>query len=191
MFRSIGHNLARLGDFSGRESRALYWPYTIAVFLLAMLAGMLMMVPVMMDMMRRIALYLQAHPEGFPKPAPGQPPAFPPELMPDMGRMLVPLAIVNLVSVLFYAAATVRRLHDRDRTGWWAALPLPFQLLGVLIGPQAMAAMMHPAASPSPVAMLSSLNSLLYWGTFIYLIVLLAGEPTRGPNRFGEPPDLS
>jgi uncharacterized membrane protein YhaH (DUF805 family) len=191
MFRSIGYNLARLADFSGRESRRLYWPYAIAVFFLAMLAALMLMVPVMTAMMGRLGAYLQAHPEGFPKPAPGQPPAFPPELMPDMASILVPLAIVNLVSVLFYAAATVRRLHDRDRTGWWAALPLPFQLLGALIGPRAMAAMMHPAAAPSPVATLSSLNSLLYWAAFIYLIVLLAGEPSPGPNRFGEAPGVS
>jgi uncharacterized membrane protein YhaH (DUF805 family) len=191
MFRSIGYNLARLTDFSGRESRGLYWPYAISVFVLAMLAGLLLMVPVMTDMMERMVLYMQAHPEGLPKPAPGQPPVFPPELMPDIGRMIVPLAIVNLVSLLFYAAATVRRLHDRDRTGWWAALPLPFQLLGVLIGPRAMEAMLHPGAAPSPLATLSSLNSLLYWAAFIYLIVLLAGEATKGPTRFGEPPALS
>ena len=187
MFRSIGYNLARLARFSGRESRGLFWPYAITVFVLGMLASLLLFVPVMMDMMTRIAAYVQTHPEGLPKSAPGQPPVLPPELMPDMGAMLMPLAIVNLLSLLLYAAATVRRLHDRDRSGWWAALPLPFQLVGMLIGPQAMAAMMHPTGSPSPLAMLSSLNSLAYWAAFIFLIVLLAGEPTRGPNRFGDP----
>lgn len=187
MFRSIGYNLARLGNFSGRESRGLYWPYAISVFVLGMVAGLLLFVPVMMDMMTRIMSYTQAHPEGLPKPVPGQPPALPPELMPDMSGMFVPMAVVNLVTLLLYAAATVRRLHDRDRSGWWAALPLPFQLIGLAIGPRVMAAMMHRPATPSPLTMLSSLASLAYWAAFIVLIVILAGEPTRGPNRFGDP----
>jgi uncharacterized membrane protein YhaH (DUF805 family) len=187
MFRSIGYNLARLATFSGRESRALYWPYAIAVFVLGMVAGLVLFVPVMMDMMTRIAAYVQTHPEGFPKPAPGQPPVLPPELMPDFTAMLVPMAIVNVVTLLLYAAATVRRLHDRDRSGWWAALPLPFQLIGMLIGPRAVAAMLHPGGPPSPLAMLSSLNSLAYWAAFLVLVVILCGESTRGANRFGEP----
>jgi len=187
MLRSIGYNLARLASFSGRESRALFWPYAITVFVLGMIAGLLLFVPVMMDMMARIVAYAQTHPEGLPKPAPGQPPVLPPELMPDMSGMILPGAIVNLVTLLLYAAATVRRLHDRDRSGWWAALPLPFQIVGTLAAPSAMAAFMHPTGTPSPIAMLSSLNSLAYWGAFIFLIVLLAGEPTRGPNRFGDP----
>jgi uncharacterized membrane protein YhaH (DUF805 family) len=187
MFRSIGYNLARLANFSGRESRGLFWPYAITVFVLGMVAGLLLFVPVMMDMMSRIAAYAQAHPEGLPKPAPGQIQVLPPELMPDMGAMFVPMAVVNLLTLLLYAAATVRRLHDRDRSGWWAALPLPFQLAGLLIAPRAMAAMLHPGAPPSPLAMLGSLNSLAYWAVFIVLIVILAGEPSRGPNRFGDP----
>jgi uncharacterized membrane protein YhaH (DUF805 family) len=187
MFRSIRYNLARLADFSGRESRALYWPYAATVFVLAMIIGLLLMVAPMMDMMWRMADYVQAHPGGLPTPAPGQPPALPPELMPDFGSVMVPMAIVNLVSLLLYAAATVRRLHDRDWSGWWAALPLPFQLAGILVGREAMAAMLHPGAAPSPLVMLSSLNSLGYWGAFIFLVVILVGEPGRGPNRFGDP----
>lgn len=186
MFKAIGYNLARLAVFSGRESRRLFWPYAATVFVLCMLVGMLLMIPVMMDAMHRMMAYLQAHPEGLPKPAPGQPPVLPPELMPDMNAILVPLAVLNLVSLLFYAAATVRRLHDRDRSGWWALLPVPFQLLGMLTGPRAMSAMLRPGAEPSPMVQLSSLNSLAYWAAFIFLIVLLAGEPTRGSNRFGE-----
>jgi len=187
MFRSIGYNLARLARFSGRESRALFWPYALTVLVLGMVAGMLLFVPLVMDMVTRMAAYVQTHPEGLPKPAPGQVPTFPPELMPDFGAMMVPMAVVNLVTLLLYAAATVRRLHDRDRSGWWAALPLPFQLVGTLIAPRAMSAMMHPNAGPSPATMLSGLNSLAYWGVFIFLIVLLAGESTPGPNRYGDP----
>jgi uncharacterized membrane protein YhaH (DUF805 family) len=187
MFRSIGHNLARLADFSGRESRALFWPYVVTVFFVATLAALLLMVPVMMDMMTRIVAYVQAHPEGLPQPAPGQPPVLPPELMPDMGAILAPMAIVGLASLLLYAAATVRRLHDCDRSGWWAALPLPFQAVAMAVGPQVLAAMMRPGAGSSSLVTLSSLNSLAYWAAFIFLIVILCGEPTRGPNRFGDP----
>jgi uncharacterized membrane protein YhaH (DUF805 family) len=187
MFRSIGYNLARLARFSGRESRSLFWPYAITVFVLGMIVGLLLFVPVMMDMMTRTMAYVQAHPEGLPKPAPGQMQALPPELMPDIRPMILPGLIANAVTLLLYAAAAVRRLHDRDRSGWWAALPLPFQVVGALVAPSAVAAFTHPSGSPSPIAMLSSLNSLAYWAAFIFLIVLLAGEPTPGPNRFGDP----
>ena len=185
---SIGYNLARLLAFSGRESRRLYWPYAITVFLAGMVAGLVLMVPVMMDMWSHMVAYIQQHPEGLPKPAPGQPPVLPRELMPDFGQLRVPLGILNLVSLFLYAAATVRRLHDRDRAGWWALLPVPFQVAGFLAGPAALRAMTEGGGAPSLLSALSGINSLLYWLAFILLIVMLAGEGTRGPNRFGEAP---
>src|SRR5947209_12409581 len=143
IFTSIRHNLANLFRFSGRESRALFWPYAIAVFLAAMAAGILLFIPVMTDMMTRIMDYARAHPEGLPRAAPGQPPVLPPELMPDMSMMAVPMLIVNVAMILLLAAAAVRRLHDRDKTGWWAALPLPFHIVAAVIGPAAAKAMTH------------------------------------------------
>jgi uncharacterized membrane protein YhaH (DUF805 family) len=189
--RSLGYNLARLFDFSGRETRRLFWPYTITVFVLTIIVDMLLFVPVMMQTMQRMAAYVQAHPEGIPQPAPGQPPVLPPELFPDIGSVLIPMVGVSVVAMFLYAAAVVRRLHDCGRTGWWAALPVPFMLAGIALAPRAMDAVMHPGEAPSLWSTLGSLNSLVSWGVWILLIVFLAAQGETGPNRFGEPPELN
>lgn len=75
-------------------------------------------------------------------------------------------------------AVTVRRLHDADRTGWWAALPLtPFLLAFVVIPmsddlPDAAAMGIGTSALAAPLA----------------LFVLLGWKGTTGRNRFGEDP---
>lgn len=191
IFASIRYNLANLVRFSGRESRGLFWPYAIAVFLLGIAVGILLLVPIMVDTMTRAVAYAQAHPGGFPQPVPGQPPALPPELMPDMTRMMVPMMIVNLLGILLLAAAAVRRLHDRDMSGWWAALPIPFHIISALIAP-AVARQMTQAMTTfpprqSPLMLVSTLNGAFALLALVILVVLLVGESTRGPNRFGDP----
>lgn len=183
---SIRHNLANLLRVSGRDSRALFWPYAIAIFLLSIAAYILLFVPVMMDMMTRIAAYAQAHPEGLPNGASGQPPVLPPELMPDLGRMAIPSAMVGIAAILLLGAAVVRRLHDRGKPGWWGALPLPFRIVGLLIGPAAAKTMTTYPPTPSPLVMLGSLNGLCSLVATIVLIVMLAGETLRGPNAPGD-----
>jgi uncharacterized membrane protein YhaH (DUF805 family) len=185
IFASIRYNLANLLRFSGRDSRAIFWPYAIAVFLTSMAVDILLFIPVMTDTMQRMMIYVRDHPEGFPQPAPGQIQALPPGLMPDMSRIFVPTTIVSIVSLLLLAAAVVRRLHDRDRSGWWGGLPLPFQAVGLVAAPAMMKAMTDFPSRPLPLTMWTSLNSLFFWCAFILLIVLLAGEGTKRPNRFG------
>ena len=190
IFASIRHNLANLFRFSGRDSRALFWPYAITIFLLAILAGILLFIPVMTEMMTRAMDYARTHPGGLPRTAPGQPPVLPPELMPDMSAMIVPGLIVNLVAILLLAAAAVRRLHDCDRTGWWAALPLPFHVVAAVIGPAAAKGMTDAMTTypphRSPLMMLSSLNSACSLLALLVLVILLVAEGTKGPNRFGD-----
>jgi uncharacterized membrane protein YhaH (DUF805 family) len=99
----------------------------------------------------------------------------------------VPMALVNLVFVLLLAAAVVRRLHDCDRTGLWALLPVPFMALGQLKAPQ-MTAMFTGGLPDERMMSLMMLNSLFYWIALIALIILLVLEGTNGPNRFGPDP---
>ena len=187
IFTSIRYNLVNLLRFSGRESRALFWPYAIAVFLLEIVAAILLFIPVMSDMMTRMMDYARTHPEGLPHGAPGQPAALPPELMPDMSMMIVPMLIVNLLGTVLLIAAGVRRLHDCDRTGWWVALPLPFRVIGAAIGPAAAKTMMTYPPQRSPLFMVSSLNGACSLLALVAFVILLIGESTGGPNRFGDP----
>jgi uncharacterized membrane protein YhaH (DUF805 family) len=187
MLQSIRHNMANLLRFSGRDNRASFWPWAIAVYLLSMLLGFLFVLPLIGEMMQGMIDYAQTHPQGFPPPQPGKLP-FPPELMPDFGRLAVPLGLVQLLTTFLWSAAAVRRLHDRDRSGWWAAIFLPFQLAGIALGPAAMRAMLTGAAEPTALQRAASLNTACYWIAFIGLLVLLAGDGTPGPNRYGDPP---
>jgi uncharacterized membrane protein YhaH (DUF805 family) len=98
--------------------------------------------------------------------------------------------VVSAVTVLLLFAAVVRRLHDRGRTGWWAALPLLFEITGLALAPYVFRHMTDLAANPN-FALLSSLNGLAYWAALIVLIVMLAGEGENGPNRFGPDPRAS
>jgi uncharacterized membrane protein YhaH (DUF805 family) len=185
---SIGHNLRNLVRFSGRDSPGLFWPYAIAIFVLSMVASLAVTIPMMNDMFARIMDYMRRHPEGLPEPIPGQAPTLPPELMPDMSMLALPMAIVTLTAIALLASAAVRRLHDRGRTGWWAAIPLPFQAAGLAIAPAALESFGAATAGPSPLLLVSSLNSACYWIAFLALVVMLVGDGTKGPNRFGPDP---
>jgi uncharacterized membrane protein YhaH (DUF805 family) len=46
-------------------------------------------------------------------------------------------------------------------------------------------AMFSPTPEDARLYQLSMLNSLPVWGMLIWLIVLLAGEGTKGANRYG------
>ena len=150
-----------------------------------MVVHILLMVPVMVDMFVRIQEFALNNPDRLPQAAPGDVLAFPPGLMPDFGAVATPMAIVTLVMIALLFSAVVRRLHDRDRSGWWGALPLPFQMAGLAMAPAMFAQMTNMPQLDGRLFMASSLNSAFYWIAVIFLLVLLVGEGTRGPNRFG------
>lgn len=187
---SIRYNLACLIRFSGRDPRGRFWPYAIFIYALSVVAGILLFIPVLFDMFVRMQRFLVEHPEGLPATAgPYDPaaPALPPELMPDLSVVLVPMTLVGVLAMLLLAAAIVRRLHDRDRSGWWALLPVPSIIAGQLMAPRAAA--MLGGTPPDPGVMLPVLlNNLVYWITFIALIVMLARAGTEGGNRYGPDP---
>lgn len=72
---------------------------------------------------------------------------------------------------------TIRRLHDFDQTGWWAAGPFAAGLLGGV----AMVAL--PLLAPVLQAVL-----LVASVAFTAFVGFMPGD--KGPNRFGEPQPL-
>jgi uncharacterized membrane protein YhaH (DUF805 family) len=94
---------------------------------------------------------------------------------------LVPLLLIVPV-VAAAIALSIRRLHDRNRSGWWI-LPFslgPYLLLGAahLLGEHGSAGLL--AALPLSLGGLA----LAVWAW----IELGFRRGTRGPNRFGLPP---
>ena len=187
IFASIRHNFAGLARFSGRDTRRLFWPYAIFLFLLSTFAGLVFGAFIMADMFVRMERYLIAHPEGLPPPAPGQP-QLPLELMPDLSGIKLPSMIMQILLVLLLAAAVARRLHDRDRTALWGLMPLPFMAIGMANMDSAFA-LASGQGPPTGFQALLIATSPLYWIALIALVVMLAGEGTKGPNRFGPEPE--
>ena len=183
---SIGHNLRNLARFSGRDTRAQFWPWAIAVFIGATIATMAVIVPILLETM--IAFQQLIHQPVDPKtgvyPPPIEPDAFL-NLMPDFARLQIPFAAINAIAGLLLAAAVARRLHDRDKSGFWGLIPVPFFIIGALLMPQAV--QFGTQVEPGPLPVIASLNSALTWVAFIGLIVVLVGESTPGPNRYGDP----
>jgi len=93
---------------------------------------------------------------------------------------LFPQIVAGLIGAVFawlYAAASIKRLHDRNRSGWWM---LPFL---VAIGHRDHVAAWFGDSSPARWIGLA-LHIVSFWG--IVEFYFLRG--TSGPNRFGPDP---
>ena len=186
IFASIRHALANLLRFSGRDSRAIFWPYAAVVTLFDLAAALALIVWILAPLQR----FLSGHPkEGSIESGPGyfvvNIQADHPELMPNMSLVSTCYAVIVAASILLLAAAVTRRLHDRRSSGWWGLLPLPFVESGLLVN------FVGGIDSHEPLGMklfaLLRLNNGLFLLSLLFLAILLAGAGTGGPNQFGEP----
>jgi uncharacterized membrane protein YhaH (DUF805 family) len=185
---SIRHCAGNLARFSGRDTPGQFWPWAILIFVLGTIAAMFVMVPAILRSMLAMFQMLDArrHPAGEPVP-PEVLEAFMAQYGAELGALWLPMAAINFGSALLLAGAVVRRLHDRDRTGLWGLMPLPFMAISLANMPAA-AAMMTGGANLTPLERAASSAGSLYMLALIVLIVLLVGDGTRGPNRFGPDP---
>ena len=79
-----------------------------------------------------------------------------------------------LATFIPFLAATARRLHDINKSGWLQILPLPFSLFdGLLQG--------------SSQVGLSILFGLIVIGLYIYLLVLYCTKGEKKKNKYGKP----
>jgi uncharacterized membrane protein YhaH (DUF805 family) len=102
-----------------------------------------------------------------------------PEFMPKLAIVLY-LAVTFGLAIVLYAAAVVRRLRDRGKSGFWGLMPLPFILYSSIQMPTMLSSV---GSSPQPDVFLFFsifLSNLLYIITLICLIVLLAGPSETG-----------
>ena len=84
-----------------------------------------------------------------------------------------------LLSLSFFSivAVTIKRLHDRDKVGWWA---VPFIILPGLLSSAA-----SDLVTPFAGSVLYACSVLLLLWGFVELACL---RGTDGPNRFGPDP---
>jgi len=183
---SIQHNLTRLTDFRGRQTRSQFWPYFAIVVVLIFAALFSVMIPEMRASMERMQRFAVEHPElatieRGPTTYSISIEGYHPELMPDTSSIFVPLAAIVVAAVLLLASAVVRRLHDRGKSGAWALAPVFF--LGVALSAMPVLFTQDPPNLALFVALI--FNNVLYLASLVWLLVLLAGASVEGAGRFG------
>lgn len=136
--------LKRYADFKGRSRRMEFWMYSLLNILVWLVLGGINMASG--DNMAQLASAGESNPLAV----------YGVMFSGAMGIVLALWALANLIPSI---AVTVRRLHDRDMSGWW--------YLGVVVG-----------------SLIPLVNLLVSIGFLV--LMLLPG--TAGPNRFGPDP---
>jgi len=139
----------RYADFNGRSRRVEYWMFTLFQIILVFVSAMLFLA-----VMGTAGLFNLGQ-----NPAESQAAVLRLFSSPGLWLLSAVIGIYWLFALVPSIAVTVRRLHDRDLSGWW--------YLGYF------------AASIIP---------LLNFIVFIAFLVVLLLPGTPGPNRFGEDP---
>ncbi|MFM5949004.1 MAG: DUF805 domain-containing protein [Novosphingobium sp.] len=137
--------LKRYAEFSGRSRRKEFWSF----FLLNLVVTGILLGPIYASMVSNIVA-MQA---GTAEPG----------AAPEVGGLAMGLGVLGglwaLGTLIPNIALTVRRLHDRDMSGWWY---LGFIVLSI-------------------IPLIGIIAAIAY-------LVLMCLEGTKGPNRFGPDP---
>jgi uncharacterized membrane protein YhaH (DUF805 family) len=191
-FAAIRHNLVSLLRFGGRDTPAQFWPYAGFVLAILFIVTAAVMLPPIASAMAQMPRIAAANPDQLVVAGNGLHQSIStnvqPDLVPNVQGIIQPMIFLSALAVFLLAAAVVRRLHDRNASGWWAALPVAFLLIGLAMMPRLFR---NFASAPEPDFALFFVlfaNNLFYLLSIVLLILLLAGAGTRGPNRFGADP---
>lgn len=190
--KPIRNGLAGLLRFPGRDRRATFWLYALAVVGVCMVLGNVLVAPLVVDVFAGgdLVAFDPATPPPVEPPADGTimvvEGGFPG--LPDFRLFFFVTILTAVATVALLAAAVTRRLHDSGRSGLWGLMPLPF-LTASLIGFPIMLSGFGSSAGPDfRLFGLLFVSNLAYMTTLAVLIVLLSLRSTVGPNRFGEEP---
>lgn len=194
---SIRGNLRRLFVFAGRDRPGRFWPYAAFVVGLFMVAAQAWTFQPQADAIANM-FEMARDPLAVPPPPPaddGWDVLFPdPDENPyavdyrNLPGGIAALAGFTAFILLLLAGAVTRRLHDRGRSGLWGLLPLPFLAVAFALAQRTHAPLRTLFDADPGFTSVLLLSGLLYLASFLFLIVLLGGEGTQGPNRYGPDP---
>lgn len=196
MLGAIKYNLTHLLDFGGRDARQTFWYYVLFLVVLNFAVGMIVSIPLMIG---AVGTAIEAAQAGVD---PQEAQALVTARMADaMGGTLWLSLVTNLAMALLVLAAFVRRLHDSDKSGWWALLPLAGLAVSTAVSIQVMGAMqemmrdmMIVGGDPVKVqAIVERQQEFAAYGLIGWIapaVVIGFGvlRSTEGPNRFGDEP---
>ncbi|MDG2002700.1 MAG: DUF805 domain-containing protein [Novosphingobium sp.] len=190
MLEAIKYGLANLANFSGRDARQAFWYYVLFLFILNMVVTLLMVIPMFVTIFAAAFEGAQAgmSEEEMTLQMTSQ-------MAVGMGSTVWVSLGTNLVIALLLAASFVRRLHDSDHSGWWAALAFAAQMVAALFSinqiermQQMMATSMNPEDMTAYIESQQGLMAygLLGWIAPIIVIIFGVMKSTEGPNRYGD-----
>jgi len=169
-----------LFSFEGRINRAKYW-YAVFASSAACMVFISIVALAVGGIFGAGLKSVQVHlPDLF-----GNPPSLPfrasfskPGLTPTATALFYAAGTpIFVVSIWFLAATTFKRLHDRDKSGWWI---VPF-----FIAPNLLNKLWDWLDDPTAALLVSAIGlGLSVWG-FVEMFCL---SGTCGPNRFGPDP---
>ncbi len=190
--KPIRNGLAGLLRFSGRDRRATFWLYALAVVGVFMVLGNALLAPIALDVVAGAEHASVDQPASPPVEPPGEDMIMVVEGgvpgLPDFRPFFLVTILTAVATVVFLAAAVSRRLHDSGRSGLWGLMPLPFLTASLIGFPIMMSGFVSPAGPDFSLFGLLFVSNLAYMTTLVVLIVLLSLRGTAGPNRFGEEP---
>jgi uncharacterized membrane protein YhaH (DUF805 family) len=194
MFAAIKYNLAHLGDFSGREDRPTFWWYVLFL--------------VILDIVLSLGLSLSTAAGGFSAAYQAAQAGASQQdieaqvlrqMSGSMGTMMWLSSGIKLLITALSVSAFVRRLHDSNSSGWWAAVAVVAQVavmvwaLSMASQIQAMMASMTAGDITPALAAQTQLSRIGLLGWVAPLIVLIFGvmKSSAGPNKYGEAPQAA
>jgi uncharacterized membrane protein YhaH (DUF805 family) len=102
------------------------------------------------------------------------------------GPLGVLLGVISLVNLWIIYALGAKRLHDRDRTGWWLVAPLLTLVVTIVLASMALSL---PEGGREPWNTLGVFTFFAIVGILLWLFLEIGFLPgTEGPNRFGPDP---
>lgn len=190
---AVGYGLVNVVNFSGRTRRAKFWPYVAFVIFLSFAGMGAIMLPEMSARMERMQRFAEEHPDqATVERGPGSYSitihGHHPELVSDFSRSMSLIVVGFVAIILLLAAAVVRRLHDRGKSGAWGVMPIPFIVFASAAMPTLFNQFSEGGAPDLGLFFALFFNNMLYLASIVYLIVMLSGASTKGENRYGPEP---
>ncbi|HEY7805920.1 MAG TPA: DUF805 domain-containing protein [Croceibacterium sp.] len=195
MLEAIKYNLSRLADFSGREDRPTFWWYVLFLVILDIVLGIIVSGPMVVGGVSSAFSAAQSGASDAEVQA-----RVLQQMAPHMVTMMWVSGGIKLLMTALVAAAFVRRLHDSNSSGWWAALAVGAQVVTLAIALSmvgniegTMAAIASSGDTSPAVLQQVEISRLSLLGWIAPLLVLVFGvlKSSPGPNRYGEAPQTS
>lgn len=195
MLDAIKYNLTHLFDFRAREDRPTFWWYVLFLVILDIVLGLIVSGPMIVG---SISAAIHAAQSGASEDA------IRAETLQQVSGQIYTMVWVSgaikLLMIVLSVGAFVRRLHDSNNSGWWAALAIAAQVLVFAVNYTMLGTVrdtMSAAAASGEVSGLALQQSHLAWlgllGWIAPIVIIVFGvmNSSSGPNRYGEAPQAS